>query len=323
MPAPEFKVEKFLKGTPFTGFEKGKVYVVEFWATWCGPCVMSMPHLSELQREFGAKGVTICGVNVWEDKNYDATTLAKATAFVEKKGDGMAYTVAYDGAGKQMDTTWMQAAGRNGIPSAFVVDQAGLIAWIGHPGQLDMVLDEVTRGTWDTAAGPDRIRTAAKAFKTAAEKYKEGLAAGDAAWADAMKQYPLMGRTMTGEKFSAMVEAGHYKEAAALGAQLIESAKATRNPGDVMEILQALGNPKSVEDPSMKDLLVKAAEANFALADTTEAGPHVMLARAYFFSGQTEKARAAASKALELVPAESRSRLEAWLKQIEEQAKAK
>jgi thiol-disulfide isomerase/thioredoxin len=65
MLAPEFKVEKFLKGTPFTGLEKGHVYVIEFWATWCGPCVMSMPHLSQLQREYASKGVTICGVNIW------------------------------------------------------------------------------------------------------------------------------------------------------------------------------------------------------------------------------------------------------------------
>ena len=44
-------------------FEKGKVYVVEFWATWCGPCIMSMPHLAELQTKFRDKDVQIISVS--------------------------------------------------------------------------------------------------------------------------------------------------------------------------------------------------------------------------------------------------------------------
>src|SRR6266487_2199320 len=50
-PAPAFKVSKWLQGTEVKSFEKGKVYVVEFWSTWCGPCIVMMPHMSELQQE--------------------------------------------------------------------------------------------------------------------------------------------------------------------------------------------------------------------------------------------------------------------------------
>jgi thiol-disulfide isomerase/thioredoxin len=68
---------------------KGKqTYVVEFWATWCGPCRVSIPHLTELQKKFKTQGVTFIGVS---DETED-----KVKPFVDKMGDKMDYTVAVD-----------------------------------------------------------------------------------------------------------------------------------------------------------------------------------------------------------------------------------
>ena len=78
MAAPKLEVKEFIKGTAIDGFKPGQVYVVEFWATWCGPCIRAFPHLSELQEQYGDK-VTIIGVNIWE-RPYDDGTLAKVVA---------------------------------------------------------------------------------------------------------------------------------------------------------------------------------------------------------------------------------------------------
>jgi len=149
--APELKVGKFLKGDAITGFEKGQVYVIEMWATWCGPCITVMPHVSKLQKQYKDQGLTVIGVNIWEDASE-----SKLQQFVDKQGDKMAYTVVMDdtSAGDKrsgaMAKTWMTAAGRNGIPSAFLVNGEGNIAWMGHPGKLDDELAKIFNKSSDT-----------------------------------------------------------------------------------------------------------------------------------------------------------------------------
>src|SRR4051812_12410302 len=62
--APALAPSKWIKGEPIEKFEKGKLYIVEFWATWCGPCRASIPHLSELQAKF--KDVAFIGQDCME-----------------------------------------------------------------------------------------------------------------------------------------------------------------------------------------------------------------------------------------------------------------
>src|SRR5262245_10516457 len=83
--APPFEVNKFVKGEPVKQFDKGKIYVVEFWATWCGPCRESIPHLTELQKKY--QDVVFIGVSVWEESQ------AKVEPFVKKMGEKMDYRV--------------------------------------------------------------------------------------------------------------------------------------------------------------------------------------------------------------------------------------
>jgi len=320
--APEFKVEKFLKGAPFSGFEKGKIYVVEFWATWCGPCIASMPHISELQRAFADKGVTIVGVNIWEDREYNDATMGKAVEFVAKMGDKMAYTVAYDGAARFMDTNWMKAAGQNGIPSAFLVDGTGTIAWIGHPGmgELDLVLDEVTGGTWDAVEGPKRLKAGNQAFFDAASAYGRGLAEGEKAWAEALATYPKLGKGREDEKFAAMVAGKHYPEAYALGNQIIDDAVKNKKPDEISSLLNTLLRGRAKPEVLDKPFVTRAAEVSFGMSDQSAVGTHVMLAAAYYAVGENDKAKAAGDKALAIIEPERREGLINYLGTLRDSA---
>jgi hypothetical protein len=86
---------------------------------------------------------TFIGVSVWE--NGSGKELEdKVDSFVGEMGGKMEYLVARDTGADTMSKTWLEAAGQDGIPCAFIVDGAGKIAWIGHPMEsMDKAIDGV------------------------------------------------------------------------------------------------------------------------------------------------------------------------------------
>lgn len=145
-PAPAIKIGKWLKGAPLQKFENGKIYVIEFWATWCIPCIASMPHLSELARIYHDK-ITVVGIDIHE-KN--TSSFEKVKRFVDSMGTRMDYLVATDSKNFMADN-WILATGKKGIPRTFVVNGNGKLAWIGHPYKLDKVLKKIINNEWDIA----------------------------------------------------------------------------------------------------------------------------------------------------------------------------
>jgi thiol-disulfide isomerase/thioredoxin len=103
--APPLRLREWLKGSPVEQLEKGKMYVVEFWATWCGPCRSAMPHLSTLARKYREK-VIVLSIDVMERKT---TPFEKVKAFVDSMGDRMDYAVAAE-QGYLMQSGWLNAA---------------------------------------------------------------------------------------------------------------------------------------------------------------------------------------------------------------------
>ena len=137
-PAPAFTVDSFVRGPESKTLELGKVHVIEFWATWCGPCVASMPHLTELQKQ--NPDVQFIGVAGFERGKDAADGTKRVGDFVKAKGDAIGFAIAFDGDGT-MAKTWMTAAKRNSIPTSFVVGKDGNIAFIGSPNaELDAAI---------------------------------------------------------------------------------------------------------------------------------------------------------------------------------------
>jgi thiol-disulfide isomerase/thioredoxin len=143
-PAPPIGVEKWVKGGPVDlAATKGKnVVVVEFWATWCGPCRASIPHLSALQKKYKDEGLVVVGVSSSDKTEEDVTK------FVKAMGDKMDYVVAYESMeSRQVSDAYMKPFEAEGTPHAFVVDKNGRLVWHGHPMVgLEEVVKAVLKG---------------------------------------------------------------------------------------------------------------------------------------------------------------------------------
>lgn len=162
--APALKVDRWVKGSAPAA---NHFRVVEFWATWCGPCKVSIPHITELAKKFAGK-VDFVGVSVYERTNTFEEIDPLVRGFVTQMGDKMGYNVATDAADKSMAKNWMEAADQHGIPTAFIVDPSGTIMWIGHPMELDAPLEKALAGTLDIAAEREKVLSASR--KAAAAK---------------------------------------------------------------------------------------------------------------------------------------------------------
>lgn len=115
--APEIRVGEWIANEPKLD---GKVVMVEFWATWCGPCKKSIPHLGELQKKYPNE-LAVIGIS-----NEDAGTIR---GFM--KHTKMEYSVASD-----TQNQVMSVVRSPGIPHAFVMSPDGIVRWQGHPASL-------------------------------------------------------------------------------------------------------------------------------------------------------------------------------------------
>jgi len=274
-----------------------------------------MPHLSQLQRDYKSKNVTIIGMTSGDKSN----TLEAVKKMVEAKGDGMDYAVAFDD-GRKTNEAWMKAAGQRGIPASFLVDQSGKIAWIGHPGGLDYPLAAVVAGTWDYVEGPKKIKAASTAkraiYMAASSEPKKAL--------DLLtkyeKDYPLQSAGLDDLRFSILTQIPEQKAAAAtLGTKLVDKAIASKSHSALNEIAWNLVDPAVDRKDRFLDLALRAADGANELTEDKDPAILDTVARVHFWRGDLTQALEIQRRAIENAKGGMKDDLKKTLLEYEEQ----
>lgn len=165
--------EVWLQGTPVKEWEKDKVYIFEFWATWCGPCLAAMPHMEQLHQAFKDNPrMQIIGVNVMDRKTPEVLK-----EFIKNRPTPLNYTMAVDVDGKKTREKWLEPLKVNGIPHAFAVKNGRLI-WRGHPSQLsEKTMQAMLKPDFSAASlaakGPDAGAREWQHYRETSQKVRE------------------------------------------------------------------------------------------------------------------------------------------------------
>ena len=317
-PAPKLQTGQWVQGDPVREFDKDKAYIVEFWATWCGPCRASIPHLNQIHQKYKDKGLVVIGQNCWERNE------SQVAPFIKQMGDKMTYRVALDDKSQNengaMAQTWMAAAGRNGIPSAFLIDKKGMIAWIGHPLELkEKTIDDVLAGTFDS-------RRAAAAY----EMEQKNQAKLQAVWPDlnralqqkrwdqaqakveeAAQLLPEDQRdNLDTVRSSILLGKQDYPAAYKLISKISEANK--DNAMLQNELAWRIATDPSIQQRDLKVAELCAQRANEA-AQGTDPGILDTVARVKFMQGKKEEAIALQQKAISLADGDTKAQLEKTL----------
>lgn len=137
-PAPEFALHALDGSEISLAGLRGRTVLLDFWATWCKPCVETMPALQRLHDEYAARGLTVVGVSIDEGK--PGKTLDKVRRFAEKRR--VSYPIALD---RSEGAAWEAYAVRV-VPAAFLIDPEGRIVaqWSGKTAE-GVIEEEVRR----------------------------------------------------------------------------------------------------------------------------------------------------------------------------------
>lgn len=163
-PAPELGATRSFntedKGPVSLSSYRGQVVLIDFWATWCGPCVAAIPHVQELDRKFRDKGLVVIGHTDGSSRNLDAFIAEKKITYIITVGADIG-----------------NAYGVTGIPRVFLIDTEGKIAWDGHPAELqEATVANLVKGARPPGPAAPRFEKPSMSAKVA--KQQQAIAGG-------------------------------------------------------------------------------------------------------------------------------------------------
>ena len=309
--APPISIAKWVKGDPVEAFTSDKVFVVEFWATWCTPCLAGMPHIASLQTEYGDK-VRFIGVTDEEEGD--------VSEFMGRKSPGgklwsevLTYTIALDEESRT-NADYMLAAGQTQIPCAFIVGKSGKVEWIGHPGGIDEPLKQIVDGTWDFVAElevQEMMQVIGPKIDAALRKgdFETGVALID----PVIAKFPGHAEFKRA-RFQFLLKGKMFDEANKAAEELMKASH--DNAMELEQLAWVLATLVPGPGPDL-DLALTAAKRAEELTESKNASILDTLSRVQFTRGNIEDAIATEKKAIELAGPDDKEQFEAGLTMYE------
>ncbi len=296
--APAIKVASWVGGrTPVLPGEpqaEKHIFLIEFWATWCPPCLKSIPHLAGLHQKHEKDGLVVIGVS-----NEEPRTIEE---FIEKKKQKMPYYVASD---DEMATTTAWTEDIPAIPHTFLVDRTGTVVWQGNPlaeaKAMDQAIVDLLAGKFDLQAAKLAATTARKFNKLMSELQPAYVAR------DKEKVFQILDQMIALRpdelqpyliKWQLLREFDLADQLEAWDAKIMEEFK---DSGPAMRQLAEVELGQDYADRNPRMLLGYVARAN-ELAQGQDAETLSLLARVQCELGMVEAAIASQTQAAELAP---------------------
>ncbi len=294
-PAPKLSPGKWIQGGPLTNFDSGHSYLVEFWTLRGTACREAIPQLNDIYTKYKAQNLIVIGQDCGEDED------DLVGPFVAQMSNNLSYPVALDNSGDalvgQMADNWLGAAGEETVPTAFLVDSNGVIAWIGRPRELkDSMIDDLLAGKFDIKkAGADyaQKKLNEQTLDRLGDKLDEALQASDwdaanALLADMQKLMPsdqTNGLDMV--RFGVLLGKKQYPDAYKLAQKISDD-----NKDDVRlldKLAWGIATDPSIESRDL-DLAEKIATRGNEVAKGQDPSVLDTMARLRFMKGKPDEA---------------------------------